>query len=427
MDLLEIVLDSNIFEFNGNLWQQKIGTAMGTRVAPTYACLFMGWLEELILGLWSNQQKTKPYLWRRYIDDVFFIWRGDVQELKDFIHFINQQHPNIKFVATFDSETKSIPFLDMLISINKDGYLETDLYKKETARIKYLLPSSCHPGHITKNIPYSLGYRLLRICSNRETFKLRLEELRQNLLLRSYNPKVIQNAFDRILNIERGEALKRIPKTSENNTTIVTNYHPAMPSISKIIKKHWSVMTDDFPEMKSCFPKPSLVAYKRHKNLRDLLIRAKLPPKRGPSRKSNGFKNCGELCNMCPYTPRNSTKNHKSKHTNETYEINSSISCKTSGVIYKIFCNKCPNFTYIGETSRPLKKRFYEHNHDATKKDANKPCGSHFSLPGHSICNMSIIGIEQVFPKEDTLLRKRREHFWIKTYNSVIAGANTRF
>ena len=50
LDLLEAVLDGNIFEFDGCLWQQKIGTAMATRVAPTYANLFMGWLEELILN-----------------------------------------------------------------------------------------------------------------------------------------------------------------------------------------------------------------------------------------------------------------------------------------------------------------------------------------------------------------------------------------
>ena len=83
-------------------------------------------------------------------------------------------------------------------------------------------------------------------------------------------------------------------------------------------------------------------------------------------------------------------------------------------------------FTYIGETGRPLKTRFYEHLNDATKKDENKPCGKHFSLAGHSTSDICMIGIEQVFPKDDTLLRKRREHFWIKTYNSVNSGANIR-
>ena len=315
----------------------------------------------------------------------------------------------------------------MSISINENGFLETDLYKKKTAKIQYLLPSSCHPGHITKNIPYSLAYRLLRICSNRDTFKLRLEELRQNLLLRSYHPRVIQNAFDKITCIDREEALKKVTKTNkESNVAIVTNFHPSIPSISKIMKKHWSVMIDDSPEMKNCFSKSSIVSYKRHKNLRDMLIRAKLPPIRGPQRKSNSFKNCGELCKMCAYSPRNITTIHRSAYTKQTYEINSQINCKSHGVIYKISCKKCTKFTYIGETGRPLKTRFYEHLNDATKNDQNKPCGKHFSLAGHSISDMCMIGIEQVFPKKDTLLRKRMEQFWIKTYNSVNSGANTR-
>ena len=156
--------------------------------------------------------------------------------------------------------------------------METD--KKENSRIQYLLPSSCHPGHVTKNIPYSLAYRLLRICSDQNTFKKRLEELRQNLLLRSYNPKIIQDAFDKIKCIDRQEALKRVTKNKESTTTIVTNFHPSMPSISKIMKKHWSVMVEDFPEMKNCFSRPPMISCKRHKNLRDLLIRAKFPSKR---------------------------------------------------------------------------------------------------------------------------------------------------
>jgi hypothetical protein len=133
------------------------------------------------------------------------------------------------------------------------------------------------------------------------------------------------------MKIERKEALKRTPKTSESNTAIIKNFHPSLPSISGIVKKHWSVMTDDFPEMKKCFVKPSVVSYKRHKNLRDLLIRAKLPSKRGPPRRNNGFKNCGELCKMCAYSPKQTTLTHTSKHAKKTYEINSHINCKTSG------------------------------------------------------------------------------------------------
>ena len=316
----------------------------------------------------------------------------------------------------------------MNICINKDGIIETSLYKKETTKIQYLLPSSCHPGHVTKNIPYSLCYRLLRLCSNKDNFESNLEDLRQNLLLRSYKPKIIQEAFDRVSKIERKDALKRVSKTEkENITTFITNYHPTMPSISNIVKKHWTVLTDDYPEMKNCFPKPSTIAYKRHKNIKDLLIRAKLPPKRGPTRKINGFRNCGELCKMCTYTSRTTIRTHTSKYTKKTYDINSPINCKTCGVIYKISCDKCPNFSYNGETSREFRGRANEHYNDAESKNKAKPCGLHFSLPGHTENNMSIIGIESVFPKNCTLLRRRRERFWIKTYNSVHSGANTKF
>ena len=41
-------------------------------------------------------------------------------------------------------------------------------------------------------------------------------------------------------------------------------------------------------------------------------------------------------------------------------------------------------YIYIGETGRPLKQWFSEHYRDAANKDWTKPCGKHFSLPGHS-------------------------------------------
>ena len=46
-------------------------------------------------------------------------------------------------------EDGKFTFLDTNVSI-EDGKFTTDLYRKPTDRCQYLLPSSCHPSHISK-------------------------------------------------------------------------------------------------------------------------------------------------------------------------------------------------------------------------------------------------------------------------------------
>ena len=103
----------------------------------------------------------KPILWKRYIDDIFFIWYGTKNELMDFVTFLNSYHPTIKFKCNefehFNFQTRSVDFLDLSISIDDGGSIQTTLYTKPNLKVQYLLPSSCHPSHITKNIPYSLA------------------------------------------------------------------------------------------------------------------------------------------------------------------------------------------------------------------------------------------------------------------------------
>ena len=62
-----------------------------------------------------------------------------------------------------------------------------------------------------------------------------------------------------------------------------------MPSMPSIIHKHYRSMTTINPELKETFPLPPLVAYKRPANLREKLIRAKVP-KPVPSRPKRTFK-----------------------------------------------------------------------------------------------------------------------------------------
>ena len=66
----DFVLKNNYFEFNKQTKQQISGTAIGTKFAPPYACLFMDKIETTFL----QTQELQPLVWFRYIKDIFFIW-----------------------------------------------------------------------------------------------------------------------------------------------------------------------------------------------------------------------------------------------------------------------------------------------------------------------------------------------------------------
>ena len=67
--MADFVLKNNYFEFNGQFKQQISGSAIGTKFAPPYACLFMDKTETDFL----ESQKLQLLLWFRYIDDIFLI------------------------------------------------------------------------------------------------------------------------------------------------------------------------------------------------------------------------------------------------------------------------------------------------------------------------------------------------------------------
>ena len=76
--MAEFVLKNNLFEFNSKVFQQISGTAIGTKFAPPYACIYMDRVEQDFL----ETQELQPLLWLRYIDDIFFIWTHGKEELK---------------------------------------------------------------------------------------------------------------------------------------------------------------------------------------------------------------------------------------------------------------------------------------------------------------------------------------------------------
>ena len=74
--LMRIILEHNIFEFAGEMYRQKCGTAMGTKFAPTFANLFMDSVEQEFLAKCTRKPQTwKRYIYRRYLHDLD-TWKG---------------------------------------------------------------------------------------------------------------------------------------------------------------------------------------------------------------------------------------------------------------------------------------------------------------------------------------------------------------
>ena len=61
-------------------YHQLLGTAIGTKFAPNYPNIFMKGLEESLF----KKLKVKPYIWLRYLDDIFCIWAEGLDKLKEF-------------------------------------------------------------------------------------------------------------------------------------------------------------------------------------------------------------------------------------------------------------------------------------------------------------------------------------------------------
>ena len=75
--------------FNGIFYRQKLGTAMGTKVAPTYASFVIGFLEERLFVTMEENfgQHFGNYIRMsriRYQNDCFITWDRGEDQLADF-------------------------------------------------------------------------------------------------------------------------------------------------------------------------------------------------------------------------------------------------------------------------------------------------------------------------------------------------------
>ena len=148
LHLLRSVLVNNIFEFNGLLYQQCLGAAIGACCSPECCNILMYNIMKEILSKFRNRNNIFYYV--RYMDDGFIIYNGNKQELIDFFELANSHHKFLKF--TYDISNAETTFLDVHLFKGRrflnENILDLKTHFKPTNTFLYLHRNSCHIKHV---------------------------------------------------------------------------------------------------------------------------------------------------------------------------------------------------------------------------------------------------------------------------------------
>ena len=233
--MAEVVLKNNYFGFNGQVKHQILGTAIGTKFAPIYACIFMDEIETKFL----ETQEFQPLVWFRYIDNVFFIWT------------------------------------------------------KSTDKHQYLYYTSAHPAHTKRSIIYSQPLRMSRICSYKTEFEKHLVDMKSRFQARGYPSGLIQKEMNKVK--FSGHWDKNKAKEKSKGVPLVITFHPLLKNVGNIIHTNLYLLYTDQEAQRVFTPGP-IITFRSTRKLSSYLVRAKLYPL---ERTAGSCKCYGKRCEVC--------------------------------------------------------------------------------------------------------------------------------
>ncbi|NRB82112.1 MAG: GIY-YIG nuclease family protein, partial [Saccharospirillaceae bacterium] len=462
---LTISLEENIAVFDNTTAKQISGTAMGPHHSCSYADIAVDYAIDSYVMSDNNPWKAWIGFWGRFRDDIYCPWLGSKSELFQFDEWLNNLDPHLFFTIEVN-ENNIITFLDLELSI-VDNKICTKITSKACDSHSYLLPSSCHPSHICRNIPKGIMQRVKRNCSDESSRAESYKQYASYLRSRYYGEGVIQEAISlaEATPIEKllGMVEKDATKSSSRKYPLVIKFNPKLPPMAKYMREHAHILSLT-PETDKLFNINTLfVTYKIEKNIRSLITKNKFksanrdstpelglvtvnPPNPIPIAKDLGCYKCDYNCTLCKNYMLE-TKTIFSPNSTQTFVIKDRLTCQTKNVIYMIIDKLCPDVFYVGYTSDDMRTRWRNHKSHIKKEVKSCELSSHFTTTSNSIHKLDksnqsaftsqlseqisvylIERVEVVPEKEIVDLLRARENFWqaaLKSCN-LYGGINKR-
>ena len=233
INLTELCMSQNVFQFNGKFYEQTSGTAMGNPLSPFLAEVFMSKFE-------TDTKKSLtefPKTWIRYVDDIFAIIDKDFN-IENFLENLNCQYSTIKF--TYEEEIDGrLPFLDLYIKRSNEK-LEFEIYRKKTHTYRYIQNNSNHCWQHKMAAWNSMVHRLINIPMNKKDFEKEQKIIINIAKFNGYEKNIILKLVKKhkwSRNIRNISTLEPQNLTNKNRAAVI--FFPQIShKISKIFKKY---------------------------------------------------------------------------------------------------------------------------------------------------------------------------------------------
>ena len=333
----------------------------------------------------------------------------------------------------------SIHFLDTTVKRDRGkNRLYTDLYCKPTDSHNYLRYDSSHPPNTIKSLPYSQLVCLKRICTRPEDYTRHSVELMKHFQSRGYPKTILNAAKTKSAHLTQKDLIDaqkpKEPNPGNLDTTYLVNtFRPCKNSLTETIRKNWDILGRS-KTTKSLYRSNLVTSYKRPKNIRDYLVKARTnfnPDTTSNLKIENTMKNRNECtksnCKYCKMISKSGEIDNQS--TKRRVITKHNVTCNSSNLIYCISCDQC-NIKYIGQTKRKIKERLREHIYHINRKHATSDVTHHFNLEGHGIDNLKVHIVDFIYEHPDSKraqkLRNTIEFNWIhKLHTQAPNGLNT--
>jgi len=255
--------------FDGRIFVQKCGIPMGKIYAPALANMYLVDFDKNAIQGFNG---VLPIAYFRFLDDIFFVWPGTINQLIEFQNYLNSIISGITITLT--SHLTYVNFLDTTVfkcysSINIT--LLTRVYFKPTDTHQLLHFSSFHPRHIQNGVVKSQVLRFKRISKTFFDFENSCRILFAAIIPRGYNARSLRRIKNDMWS-PFGTVESSVGSKQQKNTNLFPIVLPYNSLTVKIITKWIEICKKNTSFKHLRF----IAAYSNNTNLSGKLVKSKL-------------------------------------------------------------------------------------------------------------------------------------------------------